>query len=464
MELAIIGGLALVGWSLSPAGVSRRVQHTPRVNMTDDSISEYPFDPDTSHQELLETDTRQVKSHVRQARAVLQEYSKSDKTAAADTQRKMELFTGSDNLQWKKKDDVPRLFEPEETSVAVSSGGKALSTASYDPSTLRDRNVFGSTMNNALPFAQERVGPGLGVDASVPSTDGLHSQFRVLPTHTLNAYRTNQLPGRSTAGGALVGSGSRRFDTFTQMQPSLVNHTPNPGPGRTSFQAQTVLDRDAFYPTIVQKHTRSEGMRRFPHQMGGCVSTCGAPVHPHVSHVSSKREMSVGVSGRVATQYEMYERSGHNIRDPKAGSLHMTTDQSMRAPGYAISTGTVRRDMSSSNQRESEHIQGVGGSSYLAGPSARSRVRRSRKACSEGRAQHGALPGGVAVDMETMGENVIRKSKRNAFERRSVAGRAPYAQQRESGGRTTTAKKLASDNPHGAWDSLGLGLVDVRDT
>ena len=63
-----------------------------------------------------------------------------------------------------------------------------------------------------------------------------------------------------------------------------------------------------------------------------------------------------------------------------------------------------------------------------------------------------------------MGENVIRKSKRNAFERRSVAGRAPYAQQRESGGRTTTAKKLASDNPHGAWDSLGLGLVDVRDT
>ena len=67
----------------------------------------------------------------------------------------------------------------------------------------------------------------------------------------------------------------------------------------------------------------------------------------------------------------------------------------------------------------------------MAGPSARSRVRRSRKACSEGRAQHGALPGGVAVDMETMGENVIRKSKRNAFERRSVAGRAPYAQQRE---------------------------------
>ena len=462
MELAIIAAVALVGWSLSPAGISRRRQNTPSVHVgyADDSeisTAEYPFDPETEHQELLDSDTRKIQRHIQGTRAVLQEYAKSDKTAAVDTQRKMELFTGND-LSWKKKQDVPRLFDPNDTRIAsgVSSGGASLSVTSYDPSVLKDRNVFGSTMNNALPFAQERVGPGLGVDENVPSADGLHPQFRVLPTHMMNAYRTNQLPGRSSAGASQIASGSRRFDTFQQTQPSLVNHVPNPGPGRTSFQAQ------AFYPTLVQKHTRSENMGEFPRSIGH-VPTTGAPCHPELTHMPTKRDTSVPVTGRAATQYEMYERSGRNLRDPKAGSLLYSTEQTITAPGSSISRGTIASDLTSSSLRESRSIYGVGGGSYLSAPSNRSRVRRGSKRCSDGRAQHGSLQGGLVTDSSTMGNTHIRKSKNNAFTR-AVAGRAPYAQQRECQGEQRVSKKVKSDNPYGQWDSLGLGLVDVHDT
>jgi len=459
MELAILGGLALVGWSLSPAGISRRVQHTRPVRMTNgcetatDVISEYPFDPDTQHQELLDTDTRQIQEHIRDTRGVLQEYSRSDKTASVDTQRKMELFTGND-LSWKKKDDVPRLFQPTETRVAVSSGGGALSATSYDASVLKDRSVFAGTMNNALPFAQERVGPGLGVDANVPSTDGLHSQFRVLPMNTLNAHRTNQLPGLSSSGANQIASGSRRFDSFSQTQPSLVNHTPNQGPGRSSFQAQ------AFYPTIVEKHTRSERLGAFPRAVGGCVKTCGAPSHPRLTSMPTKRDVTLPVgSGASATQYEMYEHSGRTLRDPKAGSLSYEAGQTMTNPGSSVAMGGIASEMTGSTLRELEQIQGVGGVSYLSAPRVRSRVRQGSRRAQEGRANHGSVQGGLTKNISSLGDIHTRKSKENAYDRLQAGG-APYAQQRESSGYQKSKKKVRSQNPYGEWDSLGLGLVD----
>lgn len=259
MELALLGALAGVGWTLSAKGVARRTQNTPNIEMEG---TDYPFEQDTDHTTRLRSDTARIGRHVKKSQQKINywkdpaAFMTSDKTASVDTQRKVDLFTGADSVQWKKKAEITNIWNPEDTKTQVTSGGKSMNTdLSYDPEDIAQRNVFSTQMNNHLPFTQERVGPGLGVDPDVPSADGLHSQFRVLPTHTLNAHRTNQLAGRSTSGAALVTSGGRRYDTFHQKVPSLVNHEPNIGPGRsTSFNAQSV------FPVPEHKPTKSQNL------------------------------------------------------------------------------------------------------------------------------------------------------------------------------------------------------------
>ncbi len=89
-------------------------------------------------------------------------------------------------------------------------------------------------MNNLQPVERRNVGPGLGVDSSVPATGGFQQFFRVLPNNP-NDERLVQLPG--TNGGpmdAVVKQGSAQIGTLTQFPEKLYTYEPaqNSGQGQ----------------------------------------------------------------------------------------------------------------------------------------------------------------------------------------------------------------------------------------
>lgn len=119
-------------------------------------------------------------------------------------QRRMEIYSGtlgydtSASGTWKHKVETVPMFKP--VAQPLTSSGSSGNGVTYDPS----RYLASTTgiQNNALPFQQQRVGPGVGVGVNVVATDGFHSKYRVLPPDL--GYKRNILEGRVVPGGSGV--------------------------------------------------------------------------------------------------------------------------------------------------------------------------------------------------------------------------------------------------------------------
>jgi hypothetical protein len=495
MEVLLVAGLGLLGWSLSAPGKDHRAQYTPPVHLRDD---EYPFDPDMSNT-LLDEDTKRIKEHVRKSKANIDAwrhgpFQADDRTASVDTDRKLDLFTGTNQTSWKHKESFQPLFEPNEKRTYVTSGGKSGSQQPmYDERDYTDRSVFVGKMNNVLPFGQQRVGPGLGYDADVPSADGLHSTFRVMPTHAMNEHRINQLPGRTASGAAIVTHGSKRYDEFHQKTPSLVNHTPNIGPGRASFQGQRIN------PTVDHKPTKSEGVNTHEYT----VTTSGATYHNAGTQtraaMHTQKEQLDGlptVRNGAVWAHATYDGCGANLRDLKAGTLSYNPDDlftgamSSHARGPAQDTsfvmkpttrssetpymtggkavnamGTVRSErVEASTARELQSCHNTGASSHLKGATRQAAYVMGPGREQENVVQHGVLQGGGTYTSD-IPKTTNRKHKTNVYDTITAphGAHAPFAIQRESPGETTLSRKVPSVNPRNLPENMGLGLVCVED-
>ena len=494
MELAIVLGLGALGWRLAAKGAAPRdLQYTPP---TLGDQNQYPFDTQLDTRILLDADTRAAQAHfTRVYDPVTGTYTfpagapdngqwgptrpmlTSDKTFHGDAQRRVELFTGLEDT-WRHKAEQAPVFAPAEKRVAVGSGGAAKSAEDlYDRSELVDRNVFGSQLNNMLPFEQSRVGPGLGVGADVPSADGLHSQFRVMPADQINAHRINQLPAIAPSGGTLSGIGqkTRRPARMQVNKPSLVEHAPqlaNP------FGAVTA---PAWLPEPEVKPTRADGTSRCyqgPVRMvseattvrsqeghvqradkalamlpcGGGRSQVAAPMETETTHerYTGRRDAAgPGVTGAsAATAFAPQADGGCYVMKPTFREASGCV-----VPGAAtVGAGDMRpAEPSASGFRESAACN-AGAAAWLKRDAVRETCFRMGKGHeAQGRTQHGSS----AVAQACAGR-VQRKVQANAFGK-PPAGAAPSAQQRtDYYGPREKKKKLPCANPR--TKGLGLGL------
>ena len=97
---------------------------------------------------------------------------------------------------------------------------------------LYDRENISNKMNNLPPVERKNVGPGLGVDANVPSAGGFQQYFRILPTNP-NDERLIQLPGNS--GGPqnpVVKSGVSSTGQLTQFPVKTYTYEPTQNSGQ----------------------------------------------------------------------------------------------------------------------------------------------------------------------------------------------------------------------------------------
>ena len=110
--------------------------------------------------------------------------------------------------------------QPSFADVKPDAGRNVFGSPALD---LRDRPWVSGQMNNLAPMEKVQVGPGLGVDPSVPAIGGFQQVYRVRPNN-VGAYRLTQLPGRPGPAGDITGGA-----------PAVVGMLGNNRPEKTAY-------------------------------------------------------------------------------------------------------------------------------------------------------------------------------------------------------------------------------------
>lgn len=227
MELAIVTGLAYLGYSLSRGG--KEARPSERVVPILGPENAYPppapagasllaADRAAAQERWALTSDPRVTGVISPGTALrpVMPYVGRGRTATNEdmNQRKMEMFTGQLDADtsvtgtYRNKEEVASLFQPGESAQAVTSSGTSGNPTTYD--TTISRLALTSVQNNVLPIAQVRVGPGLDVPVNVATgNDGFHPRYRA-PQRDPGSMRAPVLPGTVAIGGAAVASEPRR--------------------------------------------------------------------------------------------------------------------------------------------------------------------------------------------------------------------------------------------------------------
>lgn len=170
-----------------------------------------------------------------------------------ESQRRMEMFTGATDMDTSATGTYRRKIEVQlphpNTPVAVSSSGTSGNGASVPDA---DRYIAGTRHNNVSPVPQIRVGPGLGLSADAPATDGFHPTLRVLPVN-IAAYTRNNLPGAVNHGGSQNASGT--------VRPKFVKNRPDK-PMATTCNRKMERERSAVTAPMVRSDEGRDAVGR----------------------------------------------------------------------------------------------------------------------------------------------------------------------------------------------------------
>lgn len=263
MEIAILGAVGLLGYTLSSNGKDARFE--ARDNPVLKNKQAYPWGPGTTVQADLDADRQASQARWEMAQrphttgVITPNTKPGDRlpffTSAAKQntndgvkQRRMETFTGALNVDssltgtYSRKKEVPSMFKPEWTAGKVSSSGTTGSTAfGIDQS---QRFIPSVRQNNVLPTQQVRVGRGVGVGPDVSASDGFHPMMRVMPTN-VGDYKKNNMPGVVIPGGSAVASRPMASQLLQEGPPRFYDMERYPlGPGKATLNALTVRTQD----------------------------------------------------------------------------------------------------------------------------------------------------------------------------------------------------------------------------
>jgi hypothetical protein len=150
--------------------------------------------------------------------------SQPEKVSVEDTPTlKNPEINESNNFQ--PTNEVPRKREMEnfgDITMQQRSGGQEILN-------MRNRMYDHGRMNNLSPIEKQLVGPGLGVDPSVPAVGGFQQTFRVNPIN-VGEYRLTTLPGRSGPAADVTGGRSATVGQLTHNKPDTTAFLPSRRP------------------------------------------------------------------------------------------------------------------------------------------------------------------------------------------------------------------------------------------
>ena len=166
MELIVLGSLAFIGNEISKYSPKKSRRPAQQVSLLKDNNS-YPNN-DISHNNMVPFFTS----------------TKSQNTNDELKQRRIETFTGCDDISFQHKKECSNMFEPTSNLSHIHGTPGIINDFREDRYTL----TVTDKMHNTLPFEQQRVGPGINTDEQ--SKGGFHERYRILPTN-VGDYKKN---------------------------------------------------------------------------------------------------------------------------------------------------------------------------------------------------------------------------------------------------------------------------------
>lgn len=124
-------------------------------------------------------------------------------TGESPYRQKLSSYTGCDK-EYMHKRETETMFSPAEAENGWVFGAPAIRP---------DLNRYKDTIwqrNGETPVEPIRVGPGIGIDYSMPAQGGFHQFNRILPNN-VSDYKANQLEGRVNAGKWAISHPTSQF-------------------------------------------------------------------------------------------------------------------------------------------------------------------------------------------------------------------------------------------------------------
>lgn len=128
---------------------------------------------------------------------------------------------------FKQNDFVSRVEVPAKREMeSFADIGRQQRSGGQEILDMRNRMYDQGRMNNLSPVEKQLVGPGLGVDSSVPAVGGYQQMFRVNPIN-VGEYRLTTLPGRSGPAVDVTGGRSAKVGQLTHHKPETTAYLPS---------------------------------------------------------------------------------------------------------------------------------------------------------------------------------------------------------------------------------------------
>lgn len=240
MELALISGLAFIGYEISKAGTTRNNIKKQKININQ---KDYPFknDPLTSN--------NPANMSFNPYQPFIKDKGLNLTPNSLNQTRQVESFTGVNNIDYQSKKEQEPLFKPSENIQNIY-GAPAL------PNDIQNRYKSNSMMNNVSPIEQQQVGPGLNTSADVAARGGFHQQFRILPNN-VGGYKKNTFEGR-----VISGKGMTQNRTMEAQQEVRKPETFYEQSERPLMKAKAIFDapsaKDNYSPEMTNRGVLSE--------------------------------------------------------------------------------------------------------------------------------------------------------------------------------------------------------------
>ena len=367
MEVAILGGLVLLGKKLSDSGKTSRYPHKCQKSS---ALNQFPGALETSDYDRLAGADRSIFEKNFQksmnpketgiispyyARLDLGHFNKTDprpffsseKAQNTNTdfkQQRMETFTGAidsctsaTGTYQNKVESQPR-FNPTESRQQVTSGGTVGNPVLMENNPNETIWVSGKK-NNVRPLTQIRVGPGLNLPTDVDASGGFQQYFRILPK-LVNDYKKTSNKGRVVPGKNTVARPQLPQELHKNSRPKVfynVHSVANPTGGNVhgatanhgtfSIRRGHVGGQEGYQgigstvvkapEAVVSDYTRDKDVKTMTLPMGVASDSregVGAFVGENIELRRTDRGWNNQPLGGAYANSGTYDRNGHQAR------------------------------------------------------------------------------------------------------------------------------------------------------
>jgi len=234
MDILIIGGIAALGYELNKKRPKNDNNSEYRYQ---GSYEPYPLKSSHKVEENKKKLQEMMNTHYNHPQTIgehnMKPFFKSEKTQNTNDDfkdRRLSMFTGNNNYDYKPKMEAYTMFKPKKEQDIRGSKAQRNDIDRYVPTNIQ---------TNVLPFEQIKVGRGVGVDPTVSVSGGFHSHFRIKPDN-VNGYKKNQFENRVIVGRSLQDKVNKDNIGIIQEFDKTVHQCQRPTmPVKTNIDART---------------------------------------------------------------------------------------------------------------------------------------------------------------------------------------------------------------------------------